>query len=47
MMIRGVAVDEKLRDRLGYELMETYNKLALDLLRIIPQAWAGEPGQEC
>src|SRR5882672_2772180 len=45
MMIRGVAVDEKLRDRLGYELMETYNKLALDLLRIIPQAWAGEPGK--
>lgn len=45
MMTRGVAINEKLRDRLGYELLEKYNELANDLLRIIPQEWAGEPGK--
>jgi DNA polymerase I-like protein with 3'-5' exonuclease and polymerase domains len=45
MMSRGVSVDEKLRDRLGFELMETYNDLATTILSIIPQAWAGEPGK--
>jgi uracil-DNA glycosylase family 4 len=45
MMTRGVAIDQKLRDRIGYELMEKYNELASELLRIIPQAWAGEPGK--
>lgn len=45
MMTRGVAINERLRDRLGFELMEKYNELALDILRIIPQSWAGEPGR--
>jgi DNA polymerase I-like protein with 3'-5' exonuclease and polymerase domains len=45
MMTRGVAINEKLRDKLGFELMEKYNELAVELLRIIPQAWAGEPGK--
>lgn len=45
MMLRGVKINEKLRDRLGYELMETYHGLATDLLKIIPQAWAGDPGK--
>ena len=45
MMLRGVAIDERLRDRLGFELMEKYNSLATDILRIIPQRWAGEPGR--
>jgi uracil-DNA glycosylase family 4 len=45
MMLKGVAINEKLRDRLGYELMEKYNELASQILQIIPQAWAGEPGK--
>lgn len=45
MMQRGVAIDQKLRDRIGYELMEKYNELAQELLRIIPQKWAGDPGK--
>lgn len=45
MMTLGVAIDEKLRDRLGYELMEKYNELAKEILSIIPQAWAGDPGK--
>jgi len=45
MMLKGVRVNEKLRDRLGYELMETHNELAGGLFRIIPQVWAGDPGK--
>ena len=45
MMKRGVAIDAKLRDRIGFELMEKYTELANELLKIIPQAWAGEPGR--
>jgi uracil-DNA glycosylase family 4 len=45
MMERGVAINEKLRDKIGYELMEKYNELARELLAIIPQAWAGPPGK--
>jgi len=45
MMQRGVAIDEPRRNRIGFELMEKYSELATDLLRIIPQSWAGEPGK--
>jgi len=45
MMQRGVAIDEDRRNRIGFELMEKYSELATDLLRIIPQSWAGEPGK--
>ena len=45
MMQRGVAIDSTLRNRLGYELMEKQRELAADILRIIPQEWAGEPGK--
>jgi DNA polymerase I-like protein with 3'-5' exonuclease and polymerase domains len=45
MMSRGVAIDRSLRDRLGYELMEKYTELANEILSIIPQKWAGEPGR--
>lgn len=45
MMLRGVKINEKLRDKLGYELMETHNILARDLLTIVPQSWAGNPGK--
>lgn len=45
MMIRGVRVDKARKDRLGYELMNTYGELATDLLSVIPQKWAGEPGK--
>jgi DNA polymerase len=45
MMLRGIAVNEKLRDKLGYELMEKHHELATQLLQIIPQKWAGEPGK--
>jgi len=45
MMTRGVAIDTKLRNRLGYELMEKHQELANDILRIIPQSWAGPPGR--
>jgi DNA polymerase I-like protein with 3'-5' exonuclease and polymerase domains len=45
MMLKGVAINEKLRDRLGYELMDKYAELANDILRIIPQRWAGDPGK--
>lgn len=45
MMLKGVRVNESLRDRLGFELMNTHGELAGQLLAIIPQAWAGEPGK--
>ncbi len=45
MMLRGVRINEKLRDRLGYELMEVQSNLGTDLLKIIPQSWAGDPGK--
>jgi uracil-DNA glycosylase len=45
MMSRGVAIDRSLRDRLGYELMEKYTELANEILSIIPQKWAGDPGR--
>jgi len=45
MMTRGVRINEKLRDKLGFELMETHNLLARDLLTIVPQTWAGPPGK--
>ena len=45
MMLKGVAIDEKLRSRLGFELLEKYAELANDILRIIPQEWAGAPGK--
>jgi len=45
MMLRGVRINQKLRDKLGYELMSTHQELAAQLLSIIPQTWAGEPGR--
>jgi uracil-DNA glycosylase family 4 len=45
MMLRGVRINAKLRDRLGYELMETHHALATDLLKVIPQEWAGTPNK--
>jgi hypothetical protein len=45
MMLKGVAINGKLRDRLGYELMEKHAELASQILQIIPQKWAGEPGK--
>lgn len=45
MMLRGVNVNQKHRDKLGYELMQVYSELSQDLLRIIPQKWAGAPGR--
>lgn len=45
MMLRGVRIDTKRRDRIGYELMQVHSELATDLLRIIPQKWAGDPGR--
>lgn len=45
MMTRGVRVNEQLRDKLGYELMNTHAELANELFKIIPQKWAGEPGK--
>lgn len=45
MMTRGVRINEALRDRLGYELMNTHAELAGELFKIIPQKWAGDPGK--
>lgn len=45
MMLRGVNVNAKLRDTLGFQLMEVHGNLANDLLSIIPQEWAGPPGK--
>lgn len=45
MMLRGVNINQKHRDKLGYELMQVHTELSQDLLRIIPQKWAGEPGK--
>lgn len=45
MMLKGVAVNEKLRDRLGYELMNTHAELGSQLLHIVPQSLAGDPGK--
>jgi len=45
MMLRGVKINTTLRDRLGYELMETHSELATRILAIIPQKWAGDPGK--
>lgn len=45
MMLKGVRVNESLRNRLGYELMNTHGELAQQLLSIIPQSWAGDPGK--
>lgn len=45
MMIRGIRVNTKLKDELGYRLMQTHAELASELLHIIPQKWAGEPGK--
>lgn len=45
MMIRGVRINEALRDKLGYELMNTHAELAGELFKIIPQEWAGPPGK--
>lgn len=45
MMLRGVRVNQTLRDHLGYQLMEVHTNLANDLLAIIPQKWAGDPGK--
>lgn len=45
MMLRGVAINEKLRDKLGYELMNAQAELGSQILSIIPQTWAGEPGK--
>lgn len=45
MMQRGVAVDERLRNKIGFELFEKYTELANQLLAIIPQKWAGPPGK--
>lgn len=45
MMLRGVRINEALRDKLGYELMNTHAELAQELFKIIPQKWAGEPGK--
>lgn len=45
MMLRGIKVNKSLRDKLGYDLMTTQAELANQLLSVIPQAWAGEPGK--
>lgn len=45
MMTRGVRINEALRDKMGYELMNTHAELSNDILQIIPQKWAGEPGK--
>lgn len=45
MMLRGIKVNKTLRDKLGYELMSTHTELANDLLSVIPQKWAGDPGK--
>lgn len=46
MMVRGVRINEALRDRLGYELLNTQSELATDLFKIVPQKWAGDPGKK-
>jgi uracil-DNA glycosylase family 4 len=45
MMLRGINIDKKLRDKLGFELMETHAELGRQLLHVVPQALAGEPGK--
>lgn len=45
MMLKGVAVNQALRDKLGYELMNTHVELANQLLYVIPQELAGPPGK--
>lgn len=45
MMLKGVAVNQALRDRLGFELMTVHADLGSKLLHIIPQELAGPPGK--
>ena len=46
MMQRGVSIDTKLRNKLGYDLMETYNDLGTGHPpESSPQSWAGDPGR--
>lgn len=54
MMLRGVRIDEKLRDQLGFNLMESLTELQQKLLHIVPQSlvptkaktlWPSSPAQ--
>jgi uracil-DNA glycosylase len=45
MMLRGVKIDKKRRDRVAYELMEVHGTLANDILSVLPQEWYGPPGK--
>lgn len=45
MMLRGVNIDKKRRDQMGYELLEKYGELSANIMSVIPQEWYGAPGK--
>ncbi|HKU52914.1 MAG TPA: hypothetical protein VJQ25_10635, partial [Nitrospira sp.] len=45
MMRRGVNIDKKRRDKMGFDLLEVHGELARDVMSIVPQEWYGPPGK--